>query len=118
MTVMAGESGWSQDSRTRRSDGNLREAVALRPFRRGTARSQHEGVPAADRGGKRDLDGTCRGWRGASRRTPAAANEREKPPRRGGAPASNGKPAEAACLQRQGVDGVELNPVHVLCNRT
>ena len=56
--------------------------------------------------GKRDLDGTCRGRRGASRRTPAAANEREKPPRGGGAPASNGEPAEAACLQRQGVDGV------------
>ncbi|KAG2574278.1 hypothetical protein PVAP13_7KG306103 [Panicum virgatum] len=74
-------------------------------LRRDTACS----APATDRrwmaGRRPHLPGTgCR--KGASLRTRVAADEREKPPRRGGAPASHEKPAETACLQRQGVDGV------------
>ena len=67
-------------------------------LRRATHGAQQEGsAPATDR---RWMAGdlTCRGWRGASRCTRAAANEREGEASatrwRRGAPASNGKPAE------------------------
>jgi hypothetical protein len=70
-------------------------------LRRDTACS----APATDRrwmaGRRPHLPGTgCR--KGASLRTRVAADEPEKPPRRGGAPASHEKPAEAACLQHRG----------------
>jgi len=93
-------------------------------LRRATHGAQQEGsAPATDR---RWMAGdlTCRGWRGASRCTRAAANEREGEASatrwRRGAPASNGKPAERpACNDGDGrgvssadrVDGIS-NTVH------
>ena len=77
----------------------LRHGRATAALRRATARSRRAALLRRADGGWQEASPTGDGEVRLGARGKQPTSEREKPPRGGGAPASNGEPAEAACLQ-------------------